>query len=108
MTRMGAGKDGRPFEREYDMTILGMAAAFGWLAHHNTDSRREIGDPGFPDWTFLHLETGRLLFVETKVQGGNLTKAQQRWLAAFIAGSHEGLLLMLPGGLKALEDALRG
>lgn len=105
MTRLGKGVGGRPFEREYDATIIGMAHAYGWLAHHNTDSRREIGDAGFPDWVFAH-PCGAMFMVETKVKGGRQSDGQKQW--AECLGSQRVRLLWLPDELDELERVLKG
>lgn len=112
MTRLGKGKDGRVLEREFDATIFAYADRYGWLCSHTTDSRRDVGHPGRPDWLFVHTRTGEILFVETKVEGGKISDNQVRWMDSI---NHLGdddavacVTIILPKGLDTLRGLLRG
>ncbi len=63
-----------------DRYLKGRARERGLLLYWTWNS---IHSPkGFPDLTFLHPGTGRMLFVELKSKRGRTTPEQDRWLAA--------------------------
>lgn len=57
----------------------GLARVYGWLGHHETDSRKTA--PGWLDLTLLR--AGRLVVAELKTETGRTTPAQEEWLAAW-------------------------
>lgn len=67
-------------------SVLMEACAWaGWLAHHETDSRRTA--PGWPDLVAVDATSGRCLAVELKSARGRLTAAQTAWVAGWAAVS---------------------
>ncbi|HET6497116.1 MAG TPA: VRR-NUC domain-containing protein [Thermoleophilia bacterium] len=73
-------------ERHFQLLVLERARELGWLAYHTHDSRRSAA--GFPDLTLVHLETGKLMFVELKTERENPTPPQRQWLEALQRGGH--------------------
>jgi len=67
-------------ERELQNNVVAMARALGWMPYHPFDSRRS--EPGYPDLTMIHPDTGRLIFAELKTSKGRLRPAQIEWLGA--------------------------
>jgi len=67
-------------ERELQNNIVAMARTLGWMPYHPYDSRRS--EPGYPDLTMIHADTGRLIFAELKTAKGRLRPAQIEWLGA--------------------------
>ena len=65
-------------EAEWQGWVVTTARRFGWLAYHPYDSRRS--EAGFPDLVLVRDDM--LVFAELKRERGNLTGAQQAWLAA--------------------------
>jgi hypothetical protein len=68
-------------EAQFQRAVVDLARIHGWRRRHNPDSRKEDGEPGFPDWIFLR--GPRLLIVELKKEDGKFRKGQPEWLDAF-------------------------
>ncbi len=65
-------------EAELQSLITDAATAYGWIWHHETDSRRSPA--GFPD---LVMVRGRhVLFMELKSERGRLSVEQLGWTTA--------------------------
>lgn len=75
-------------EREFTGRIITMAQSRGFLVHHCSDSRKCTGTPGFPDLVIINPMTGRMIFVELKMDGV-LDSGQKRWRWALLAGFQE-------------------
>lgn len=77
-------------EKELTDWVLGVAAASGWLTHHNPDSRRV--QPGIPD--LILLRPPKLLFIELKRlgKGGTLREKQKRWIDSLQRCGQEALV----------------
>ena len=67
-------------ERELQNNVVAMARALGWMPYHTFDSRRS--EPGYPDLTLVHADTGRVIWAELKTAKGRLRPAQVEWLGA--------------------------
>ena len=68
-------------EREWQAEVVALARELGWLVHHSTDARRDVG-AGFPDLVLVHPARRRVLYAELKTEHGVCTAEQGRWLAA--------------------------
>ena len=64
-------------EAQWQSQVIQWAKAAGWRVMHDADSRRNPGDPGFPDLVLA--KTGRALFIELKTEKGRQTPAQRDW-----------------------------
>ncbi len=64
-------------EKAFMSTVLDFAKLTHWMTYHAHDSRRS--QPGFPD--IVMIRPPRLLFCELKSETGQLSQAQQHWLA---------------------------
>jgi len=71
-------------ERDWQRTVLDLAAMYHWGCYHTHDSRRS--QPGFPD---LVLWRERVVFAELKVPGGRLTPLQRQVLEGLRAAGGE-------------------
>ena len=67
-------------EAELQAAITEALDLFGWLWHHETDSRKS--KEGFPDLFAVHPVTGKAFFAELKSTKGRVTPAQQMWADA--------------------------
>ena len=67
-------------EKDLQECVVAMARACGWLCYHTYDSRRS--EPGYPDLTLVHADTGRVIWAELKTAKGRLRPAQVEWLGA--------------------------
>jgi hypothetical protein len=67
-------------EKHFMQQVRGLAKVLGYMEFHPYDSRKST--PGWPDCTFVHPVTGRLLFRELKTEKGRLTPPQKAWLEA--------------------------
>ena len=65
-------------EADFQWWLRKRALEFGWLYHHNYDSRRS--DPGFPDTVMVRGD--RIIFAELKAPKGKLSDPQTTWLEA--------------------------
>ena len=65
-------------EADFQWWLRKRALEFGWLYHHNYDSRRS--DPGFPDTVMVRGD--RIIFAELKTPKGKLSGPQTTWLEA--------------------------
>lgn len=63
-------------EKELMQNVLDMARSLGYWCYHTFDSRRS--SPGFPD--IIAVKGKRLLALECKRHGKDLTEAQVSWL----------------------------
>lgn len=72
-------------EAELQATITEALDLYGWVWHHETDSRRSR--EGFPDLVCVHPKTGWVLFLELKSQRGRVRPAQAVWLEALGSAS---------------------
>src|SRR3990167_7329550 len=108
-------------ERDVDDAIRQTAAAFGYLAFHVKDARKEIvnkrtgvselvGDKDskdFPDWLLVHPETGVALLIECKSEQGRVKKGQQAWLVAFSRVRRHIVGVVRPSTIDQLVDELK-
>ncbi len=62
-------------ESEFQANVRDLALRLHWLCYHTHDSRRS--DPGFPDDVFVRAP--RVVFMELKSEGGQLTPEQVAW-----------------------------
>lgn len=67
-------------EAQVQRVITDALDTYGWLWHHETDSRKSKA--GFPDICAVHPHTGALLFLELKREIGVVSPEQQVWLDA--------------------------
>ena len=65
-------------EADFQFWLRKRAHEFGWLYHHNYDSRRS--DPGFPDTVMVRGD--RIIFAELKTPKGRISDPQTTWLEA--------------------------
>lgn len=65
-------------EAELQAAIIEACEVYGWLWHHETDSRRS--NPGYPDLTIV--KGNRVAMMELKSETGRVRPEQQRWLDA--------------------------
>ena len=75
----------QPSESAFQAAVVDLALLRGWLVHHDHDSRRNPGTPGFPDLFLLHPRTGEVLVAELKTHKGRVSQQQQRYIDAFAA-----------------------
>jgi hypothetical protein len=103
-------------ERQLQDCIVQAARVLGYLVHHQPDSRRS--EPGYPDLTIVHPETGALLVIECKTargrlrgpsvakKSGRVLPGQAEWIAAFLrAGA--GAVIARPADLDDVIEALK-
>lgn len=64
-------------EAEFTEEVAAMAGAMGLLLHHCTDSRRCIGQAGFPDLIIVGVRG--IIFAELKIPGGETSAEQDLW-----------------------------
>ncbi len=64
-------------EAELLLKITAEAGRLGLYWHHDPDSRRPHGTPGFPD--LILAGPGGILWRELKTEGGQLSRDQQKW-----------------------------
>ncbi len=67
-------------EAQVQRVITDALDTYGWLWHHETDSRKS--KRGFPDICAVHPRTGAILFLELKKELGVVSPEQQTWLDA--------------------------
>jgi hypothetical protein len=70
-------KAGDADEASWDTVVRDYATLMGWWCWHLPDSRRT--PPGLPDW--LLVRPPRVVWIEGKVPGGRLRRAQKEVLA---------------------------
>jgi hypothetical protein len=58
--------------------VIDTARWAGFVHWHCVDSRRSL--PGFPDLVLVHVNSGRLVFIELKSQTGRLRTEQLEWM----------------------------
>ena len=91
-------------ERQLQRIGDALANVYGWLTHHNPDSRRV--QPGLPDSLYLH---EILLAVEYKARTGRLSPEQARWIATLndVAPQRVIAIIIRPGEMDQLALSLR-
>lgn len=65
-------------EREFSYLVLALAERVGVLAHWCADSRRCVGDRGFPDLTIVG--SHGVIFAELKTDRGMTSAEQDLWI----------------------------
>lgn len=71
-------------EASFQDWVIMTAEQAGWRAYSIPDSRKAT-DRGYPDLTLLHVERGRLVWVENKTMKGRVRPDQRIWLSALSA-----------------------
>lgn len=94
--------DGSMSEAELQGVIIEMAELYGWVWHHETDSRRTR--PGFPDLVLVRPPT--VMFIECKTVRGRIRPDQQTWLDALEGCDRVVSSVVRPGDLDDLTTAL--
>jgi hypothetical protein len=89
-------------EKEFQQTVLELAAYLGWHCFHVFDSRRSPA--GFPD--LVMVRGRRVIFAELKREGEKPTEEQQRWLEALAATDAVETYLWRPSDWPEIEQAL--
>lgn len=74
----------QPTEKEFMGAVVEYLRLKNWLVYHPFDSRRS--EPGFPD---LVCVKDRVVWIELKVDGGNLSVHQRKWLDKLEAAGEE-------------------
>ena len=90
-------------------TIVGLAEAYGWKAHHVLDQRhyaKRIGT-GFPDLVMVNEGQRRLLVAELKSQRGSVSDAQWEWLWSFYSLGFVEVYLWHPSDLDEAQRTLQ-
>lgn len=93
-------------EAAWQTQVMELAVRYGWLLHHNVDSRREA-QRGFPDWVFAHPKGWRVVYAELKRAGGQPTLEQCVWIRTLAAAGEE-IYLWRPADLPEVVDVLSG
>ena len=91
-------------EKQFQDTVIRMAALLGWRYYHPYDSRRSV--PGYPDLTLCHPRHGTV-WLELKRERGRVSKAQRQWLDTLTAAG-ERAYVVRPSQVDAVERLLRG
>ena len=85
--RVGTARGRAPTGKQWEQTVLDLAARLGWLRAHFRPARTATGGwttpvagdgAGFPDLVLVR--RGRILFVELKAGSGRVSAEQRRWL----------------------------
>lgn len=84
-------------ERELQAQVIELAKLLGWMVYHTYDSRKS--EPGYPDLTMAHADTGAVIWAELKREGQLPTAAQRRWLMAL--GRRHLAVLWQPSDLRS-------
>jgi hypothetical protein len=71
-------------EKDFMAAVIREAKKLGWRIYHTHDSRKSAA--GFPD---LVLVRERVVWVELKTEGGQLTAAQANWFDDLTAAGQE-------------------
>jgi hypothetical protein len=71
-------------EASFQDWVIMTAQKAGWRAYSIPDSRKAT-DRGYPDVTLMHVELGRLVWVENKTMTGRVRPDQRIWLSALSA-----------------------
>lgn len=90
-------------EREYMQIIIDAARGLGWLCYHTHDSRHS--ERGFPDLVLCRGD--RLLAIEVKREGRDLTPAQQVWCDALERAGAAVYRPVRPSDYDAILEVLR-
>jgi hypothetical protein len=85
-------------------SLIDHARQFGYLVFHPTDSRRN--EPGYPDLTCVHPETGVLFFMELKTEKGRLRGPSVTKRGRVMPGQAEWIEA-LAGARVVLADVIR-
>lgn len=95
-------------EASWGSVVHDWATLHGWWAWHLPDSRRTPA--GLPDWLLIRVTgpgVGRVVFIEIKVPGGRLRKAQREVIAMLEQCSGvEMLTAVFPDDWPRVRDAL--
>jgi hypothetical protein len=91
-------------EAELRDEVIRLAHKNGHLVFCCTDSRKNLGDHGFPDLVILAKD--RVLFAELKSGGGERSPAQVTWHYRLIVAGQISALWR-PKDLPQIEAALR-
>lgn len=95
-------------EREFQAWVVSLARTYGWLDHHEFDSRR--GTPGVPDLLLAHAEHG-IVHAELKTPSGRLSENQAHWLDVLsraAAANETRALVWRPGDAEEIHGVLSG
>ena len=90
-------------ETEFQRAVTDLATTFGWLWHHNSDSRRATS--GLPDLILVRVP--RVIIAELKTEAGMPTNEQLEWLAKLAQCPGVEARLWRPCDLDAIERTLR-
>jgi hypothetical protein len=100
-------------ESVFQRAVMRVAREAGWtFLYHTYKSTKSMG--GFPDLILCHrdahLEPGRypVLAIELKTDEGQLTKAQEAWLAALAGSSGVVSAVWRPSMWSEMVERLRG
>jgi hypothetical protein len=91
-------------ESDVQATLTEALEAFGYLWHHETDSRRS--NAGLPDIIAVHYVTGALGFIECKTEVGRLRADQVAWRDALRRVQGISYSVARPSTLDAIVERL--
>ena len=98
------GPGGQVTEAAFMAAIRRLAQQYNWMYFHVHNSKRS--PEGYPDLT-LAKEGQPLIFAELKTASGQLTLAQQAWLATLAATDGIVTAIWRPADLEAIVELLR-
>lgn len=92
-------------EKAFMDAVVRLAKQHGWMAYHTWSSKRS--PEGFPDLVLA--KAGQPLYtVELKINTGQVTLAQQAWLAALAGCTGVAAEVWRPAQLEEIAARLRG
>jgi len=89
-------------EREFQATVLELAAWMGWRTYHTW--RSDHSPAGYPDLTMVRGR--RIVYAELKSQWGRVSRQQAAWLDALLATGQCEVRLWRPSDWESIVAIL--
>ena len=92
-------------EKDFQSDVIRLARENGWMVHFTPKSKGlSAVDPGFHDLVLGHIEQGRILVRENKIDSRPLSDDQKKWRDLMTANGWDVGTYRSDAGIIAIEE----